>query len=275
MVSNSWTWDPSLYRGSAEFYAHGRIPYPRALADALSAELGLDGSGRLLDVGCGPGSLALLMAERFDEVIGLDADADMIDKATEFATASGARNTRWLHMRAEQLPAALGRFRLITLAQSFHWMDRPKVAACLHTMLDRNGMCAHVQATTHRGLPHADTHPVPPYPEIDELVREFLGPIRRAGRGLLPAGTPSGEEQIYQQAGFTRVRRMDVPGREVTRTVDDLVAAVFSLSSSTPHLFGDHRSHFESRLRTLLKDATPDGLFRERTREIAIDLWQP
>jgi hypothetical protein len=42
-----WQWDPSLYAGSAEHYAVGRMAYPAALADAVRDELGLDGTGRL------------------------------------------------------------------------------------------------------------------------------------------------------------------------------------------------------------------------------------
>jgi hypothetical protein len=50
-----WRWDPSLYAGSASYYTLGRVPYPPGVAEALVAPLGLDGSGRALDVGCGPG----------------------------------------------------------------------------------------------------------------------------------------------------------------------------------------------------------------------------
>jgi hypothetical protein len=52
----------SPHAGSASCYAVGRVDYPIALADALSRELGLDGSGRLLDVACGPGKFTLQMA---------------------------------------------------------------------------------------------------------------------------------------------------------------------------------------------------------------------
>jgi len=57
-----WEWDETLYAGSAPHYVTGRMPYPPSLADAIRDELGLDGTGRLLDVGCGPGSLTLLLA---------------------------------------------------------------------------------------------------------------------------------------------------------------------------------------------------------------------
>ena len=43
-------YDPTIYQGSAVYYAYGRPPYSRALVPTLAAELGLDGSGRLIDV---------------------------------------------------------------------------------------------------------------------------------------------------------------------------------------------------------------------------------
>jgi hypothetical protein len=61
----------------------------------------------------------------------------------------------------------------------------------------------------------------------------------------------------------------------VTRTSDDIVAAVFSLSSSTPHLFGDRRAAFETDLRRLLRNASPGEMFTEHTHEISIDIWRP
>jgi SAM-dependent methyltransferase len=253
---DAWEWDPSLYSGSAAYYPRGRLGYPKALADALATELHLDGSGRLLDVGCGPGSLTLPLAGMFEQAIGIDADRDMIDEAGRLAAQAGIRNTRWLHMRAEELP---------------------KVAAAARGMLDAGGACGHVHATTHQGIEEGDAlpHPRPPHSAIAELVRDFLGPERRAGRSTLPHGTATGETEIYQAAGFTGPRRIEVPGRVVTRVTDDLVAAVFSLSSSTPHLFGDRRAEFEAELRQLLLSASPSGVFSEQSGTIAIDLWRP
>lgn len=277
MTTDAWEWDSSLYAGSAAYYPQGRLPYPQTLVDALATELRLDGSGRLLDVGCGPGSLTLPLAGLFEEAIGLDADPDMLGEAARLAAQAGILNTRWLHLRAEELPAGLGGFRLATFAQSFHWMDRPRVASAVHDMLDTEGACVHVHATTHQGIDGelALPHPRPPHAAIAELVGKYLGPTRRAGRGSLPQGTAGGETEIYRTAGFTGPRRIELPGRIVTRVTDDVVAAVFSLSSSTPHLFGDRRAEFEAELRALLHSAAPSGLFSEQTREIALDIWRP
>jgi hypothetical protein len=49
-------YDPTIYDGAAVHYRFGRPAYSPGLEALLAEELGLDGSGRLLDVGCGPAS---------------------------------------------------------------------------------------------------------------------------------------------------------------------------------------------------------------------------
>jgi hypothetical protein len=145
-------------------------------------------------------------------------------------------------------------------------------------MLEPGGACIHVQATTHRGDSSDDAleHPRPPHAEIDALVRSYLGPVRRAGRGSLPTGPPAREDDVLRAAGFTGPTRIELDTAEViTRTADEVVAAVFSLSSAAPHLFGADAERFEGALRALLDDAAPDGVFSERTRDIALDVWRP
>ena len=65
-----WKWDPSLFEGSAAFYEKGRLPYAPGIGEALLEALGLDGTGRLLDVGCGPGTVTVVFAPYFAEAIG-------------------------------------------------------------------------------------------------------------------------------------------------------------------------------------------------------------
>ena len=59
------SYDPTLFEGAAAHYRYGRPPYSPQLEDALGEELGLDGSGRLLDGGCGPGILTVRLAHLF------------------------------------------------------------------------------------------------------------------------------------------------------------------------------------------------------------------
>jgi SAM-dependent methyltransferase len=278
MSAGSWRWDETLYAGSAQHYRAGRLPYPDEVADALADELGLDGTQRLLDVGCGPGSLTLLLAPKVARAVGVDADGDMLAVAAREAERASIDNVRWLHVRAEAMPTSLGPFEVLTFAQSFHWMDRGAVAALTRRMLTEDGALVHVQATTHRGDRSTDRleHPRPPYDRIEDLVRGYLGPARRAGQGCLPDGTPSGESAILREAGFVGPHRLELDtAKIVPRSEDDVVAATFSLSSAAPHLFGARRPAFEADLRDLLRRTSPDGRFAERTRDIALDIWRP
>jgi hypothetical protein len=100
----------------------------------------------------------------------------------------------------------------------------------------------------------------------DVQVTQQLGPVRRAGQRRLSHGTVTDEAEIYRAAGFTGPRQIEVPDRVVTRVTDDIVAVVFSLSSSTPYLFGDHapnsRPSFDSS-----SQCRPSGMLSEQTRD--------
>jgi SAM-dependent methyltransferase len=271
-----WDWDETLYRGSAAHYAQGRLAYPTAMADALAQELALDGRGRLLDVGCGPGSVALVLAPQFQWVVGIDADADMIAEAGREAERSAVRNADWIAMRAEDITPALGAFQVVTFAQSFHWMDQPRVARAAWAVLEPGGAWVHVNATTHRGVESDEplASPQPPRDEIRELVDTYLGPVRRAGQGHLPAGTQSGEEDVMAAAGYAGPRRIAVARGELfERSEDQVVASVYSLSWAAPHLFGQRQAEFEHDLRRLLRTTSPGGRFSEQARDIELVIW--
>ena len=115
-MPEGWEWDESLYRGSAPYDVPGRAPYAPDLADRIADALSLDGTGRLLDVRCGPGIVALPLARHFGEVVGLDPDAGMLAEAAARADAMGIANVRWAPARAEDLPLGLGSFRAVAFA---------------------------------------------------------------------------------------------------------------------------------------------------------------
>jgi SAM-dependent methyltransferase len=214
VVEPGLQWHPSLYAGSARYYAIGRVGYPTALAEALAKQLRLDGSGRLLDIGCGPGSLTLLLAPWFQQATGVDADRDMLAEAQRLAVQSGVGNVEWLFMRAEALPAGLGQYRVITFAQSFHWMDQLRVARAALGMLEDGGACVHVHATTHQGVDTdaALPHPRPPRAAISALIESYLGPVTRKTKGFLSPEKVNREEKVYRAAGFSGPQRIEVPG---------------------------------------------------------------
>ncbi|MFH8989546.1 class I SAM-dependent methyltransferase [Streptomyces sp. NPDC017940] len=276
-MTADWEWDETLFAGSAAYYRRGRLPYAPGLAEVLGAALGLDGCGRLVDVGCGPGTLALLLVELFGEVVGVDPDGGMIAEAERAAAAQGVSGkARWVRARAEELPRGLGTFTVAAFAQSFHWMDRDLVATTVRGMLRPGGALVHVsdlksRTPTAEGLPH----PVVPDAAVGDLVRRYLGEVRRAGAGTLRHGTPGGEAAVLLRAGFVGPERHVVPGgRVLERSEDDVVAGVFSMSFSAPHLFGARRDAFEAELRGLLRTVSPSGLFSARQPGTEVCVWR-
>jgi trans-aconitate 2-methyltransferase len=118
------TWDPNQY---LKFTDHRLRP-----ALDLMARIALDHPRSLYDLGCGPGNITRLLAERWPDarVTGVDSSADMLAKARKEApgvTFEQADIARW----SPPAPADL----LFTNA-TLHWLDDhatllPRLAAQL------------------------------------------------------------------------------------------------------------------------------------------------
>jgi SAM-dependent methyltransferase len=256
-------YDPTIYRGTAAYYARGRPPYSRALAATLAAEVGLDGSGRLLDVGCGPGVIAIELADRFAEAIGLDPDLDMLAVAADRAAAAGLTNVCWVQALAEDIPTLdLGTFRLVTFGQSFHWTDRERVAEAVFDILEPGGALALiVHAHEGRPQPAGPGEPLIPHDAIHALIDAYLGSRRRAGQGYA-SQHPDRFEDALARTRFGRPRSIYCTGRaDIVQDIDGVLANFLSMSFAAPHLFGERRAQFESNLRAELMARSPSGLF--------------
>lgn len=258
MTWEEWEWDPTLFEGTATHYRRGRLPYAPGIADAVTEALDLDGTGRLLDVGCGPGIVPGLLADRVAEVVGIDPDPGMI----EAAQGTGIPRSTWVQLLAEDLAAAgLGLFRVITFGASFHWMDRPKVAAIVRDLLEPGG--AVVQVSTWNVFPMPEV--------VEELRVRYLGPDRRAGQSVRNT-SPDGEDAVFQRAGFPSMEEITVPdGRVLERSVDDAVANVLSMSGTAPHLFGDRLDAFVTELRHAL---VPHAPFAVTLGDSSVRIWR-
>jgi SAM-dependent methyltransferase len=117
----------------ARSYAR-RPPYAPALYDRMLGQVA--GRGRALDLGCGPGTVAIALADHFDEVVALDPSEPMLAEGR--ATDAGRHsNIRWVEGRAETFDDA-GRFDLVAAGTSIHWPDHavlfPKLAAWTDTL---------------------------------------------------------------------------------------------------------------------------------------------
>jgi SAM-dependent methyltransferase len=217
-------YDPSIYEGTAAYYARGRPPYSRALVSTLMSALDLDGSGRLLDVGCGPGILTMELASTFNEVIGLDPDADML---TEGARRAGE-----------------------------------PVAEAVYEILEPGGAIALIVHTvTGRPVPSGPGYPPIPHEVIRGLIDRYLGTRRRAGQGFA-SPPPDRYEDALGRTRFGRPDVIFAEGRaDIVQDIDGVLANYYSTSFCAPHLFGDRRDAFEAEMRAALAEQSPRGLF--------------
>lgn len=246
----------------AAHYLRGRPPYSAALLDVLTSELALDGTGVLLDVGCGPGVLTVRLAPAFDTLIGVDPDPGMLAEAARHAAESGVGDVRWINARAESLGTLhLPRARLVTFGQSFHWTDRQPVAAAVYDLLEPGGSIALVAHNVEgRPWPTALAEPIP-HEAIRDVIRRYLGSDAHDGHGRRPAGGERFADSLAASP-FGGSRTVYAPGRDdLVRSVDEVIDNYLSMSFAAPHLFGPHLDAFIADVRDLLLATAPDGRF--------------
>jgi SAM-dependent methyltransferase len=256
-------YDPSTYHGAAVHYRQGRPAYSRQLEALLTKELDLDGSGRLLDVGCGPGTLTIRLAHLFEEAVGLDPDLAMIAEGHRAAHEQGIANITWVQAKAEDLPrAAPGPYRVVTFGQSFHWTDEVRVAEAVYDMLEAGGALTLIVHTVEgRAVPPSPGPPPIPHAEIKALVQKYLGSTKRAGQGIAPVRAHRFEDSLARTR-FGTPRVLFIPGiPNLVRDSESVLSGYFSMSYSAPHLFGDRVEAFANEVRELLRTRSPEGLF--------------
>jgi SAM-dependent methyltransferase len=256
-------YDPTIYQGAAAHYRRGRPPYSPQLDAVLAEEVALDGGGRLLDVGCGPGILTVRLAGLFEEAVGLDPDPAMLAEGRRVARERGIPDIRWVEARAESLPAAApGPYRVVTFGQSFHWTDEARVAEAVYDMLEPGGALALIVHTVEgRPAPPSPGPPPIPHAEIEALVEKYLGSGWRAGQRMAPVRTHRFEEVLIRTR-FGVPRAIFAPGiPDLLRDSESVLSGYFSFSWAAPHLFGDRVEAFASEVRELLSSRSREGIF--------------
>ena len=255
------------YADAAEHYERGRLPYPSALESLVEAAVGR--GGRLLDLGCGPGTVGLRLAGRYDELVGVDRDASMVRLARTRAAAMGAVSARFVHASVEDLPPDLGTFRVVTVAQAFHWFDAPRAAETIARLLEPGGHCVVLYAWSLRGDRAPGTRlPVPPHAALDALGARLLG----TGDGPRRT-TPNDESAPMTAAGLAGPVAWAVPGGEViVSSAGDLISRCLSRSDYAELRTGPRLVEYTAAAEKLLRDASGAG-FAERLRDARFNVW--
>jgi ubiquinone/menaquinone biosynthesis C-methylase UbiE len=185
--------------GFAEVYDEHRPSPAAAVIDALLFLAQTERPALVVDLGAGTGLSTRVWSERADEVIGVDANPRMIERAQLMTRAS---NVRFVEGFAAETGLRAGRADIVTCSQSFHWMEPEPVLAEAARLLRAGGVFA------------AYDYDVPPaiQPDVDEAFRALLA-IRDA---VWERVDPSAGQRIWPKD--RHFERIEASGRfRITR----------------------------------------------------------
>ncbi|HUA35305.1 MAG TPA: class I SAM-dependent methyltransferase [Candidatus Binataceae bacterium] len=261
---------PQLFAGTATYYSRFRPPYRDSMFTLLRETFQLDGRGRLLDLGCGPGALTIPLAPMFAEVVAMDPSDEMRAEGERVAAARALANIEWRGGSSEDLSAAPGPFRLVTMGNSFHWMNREKTLDALYPLVEDGGGVAIVAY----GFPFPEDAPIEPWRnKVAEIVLKYAAPSHFRGYGI-PVPVESRFESSVQRSQF-KLARSWKERYEQTWTIDEMIGNLYSTSYCSPRLLGSNREAFERELRAAMREFSITGILTEPQEIWAVLAFKP
>lgn len=248
------SFDPRLFRSTVPFYARYRPGYPDILIQRVIERTGLQWSDAVLDLGCGPGLLAIPFAKAQMRVRALDPEPDMLAAAKE-AAREAAVVVDFRQGSSFDLHEGTGRFKLVVIGRAFHWMDRRATLQVLDRIVVPGGTIALF----------TDHHPATMENRWREAVREIgarYGADYGSWRERRRAPEFRSHESLLLDSPFSDVEETSVFVRN-SLTTDDIIGRTLSLSATSPEKLGARRETFETDLRRELTRLAPAGVFTE------------
>lgn len=248
----------SVFRGTAGFYRQYRPGIPDSVAKVLDTAVASSRPRRLLDVGTGTGLVVEALLGRFDDIIAIDNDPDMLDAAEGALRPQLPAGTGLVLQQATAeafTPPAGWRADLVTICRAFHWLDQETVLARLDEQVRPDGAVAifgdnsfWVATSSWKAA-------------VRSVIQDFLGEQRRAGGSTFQHHNRPYSE-ILRESPFGQVKEITVP---VTRswTADSILGYLYSTSFAAPHLFGDRLDEFDRAVRATLAPFSDTDTFEE------------
>ena len=217
---------PLMFEGTADWYVRYRPRYPQELIERLAEVAGLDRTGRLLDLGTGPGFIAEALAPHAEETVAVDVDTAMLARVPA--------GIRTVQARAEDVDESWGEFRLVTIGRAFHWMDGD-------VLFERLSRITRQVALLGDWADRSEAQSI-----VREVAEELLGDR--------PAMKQPDVRYVdaLRASPFSDVTVISAE-EERTWTPDELIGLAYSTSFASLARLGDRREEFERILRARLK----------------------
>jgi SAM-dependent methyltransferase len=237
------------FASTVEFYARYREPYPPEFFQKVAEEMGLRGDEALLDVGCGPGMLAIGFAPFVGDCTGLDPEPLMI-AAAKGAAADARVAISLIEGRIEEFPTTQT-YDVITIGRAQHWLERTPTLKVLERILaPGSGRILICRASS---VETPETPWVKPYRKVRSAWAS--GPAEKHYR-IHPS-------EWFRDSCFSAVGETSVTERRQV-TIADLIGRALSRSNTSPEVVAGGQDKFEAQIAAALEPFVRDGVLVEQ-----------
>jgi SAM-dependent methyltransferase len=237
------------FASTVEFYARYREPYPSKFFQKAAEEMGLRGDESSLDVGCGPGMLAIGFAPFVGSCTGLDPEPGMIAAAKDAAAEAGVALSL-IHGRIEEFPMTQT-YDVITIGRAHHWLERTPTLAVLERILAHDP--GHILICRSSSVETPETPWVKPYRRVRSAWAS--GPAEKHYR-IHPS-------EWFADSCFSAVGEISVTERRQV-TIADLIGRALSRSNTSPEVVAGGQEKFEAEIAAALAPFVQDGVLEEQ-----------
>jgi hypothetical protein len=179
----------------------------------------------------------------------------MLEQATAYATERGAQ-VKFVQGSSYDLGDHFGRFQLVTMGRSFHWMDRRATLEALSQIVAEDGAVA-LFGDSHLEVPENDWKK-----RFQAVLKPFAekDPAHEAHHRSNPSWLA--HEVILLDSKFSHLHRISVV-RRLKTPVDRLLDRALSMSTTSPQRLGSDRDNLVETLRATLNQDATNGLITE------------
>ena len=236
------------FASTVAYYERSRPPYGSLFFEEVARRLAFRGTERLLDLGTGPGILALGFAPWVGELVGVDPEPAMLVAARSAADRAGVP-LRLIEGPAEDLPDDVGLFGIVTIGRALHWMDPAPTRAVLDRLVAPRGFVAICRSAA-----------------VSDGRNPWLEPYDLARGRWGEPGSPA-RHALDRFAFFadTRFRFRETVSVEFEQDIalPALVDRVLSMSTSSPDRIGVDVAALRASIGVALAPFARDGTLRE------------
>jgi SAM-dependent methyltransferase len=242
------------FASTVGLYEELRPPYPPAFFREAAGQLKFSRRQALIDLGTGPGLLALGFAPYVGRVVGVDPEPGMLEAARE-AAARAQLDLTLIEGKVETLPPEIGAFDVVTIGRALHWMDREATLKRFERLIAHDGViliCASSTASDGRN------------PWLDDYIaarRAWSPPKLWAESGT---GNPGQRNPapFFRDSAFHLAETIRTEGSHDV-SVQDLARRVLTFSSTSPEAIGDKADAMLADVEQCLLPFSQNGVITE------------